>query len=89
MSGPVLQHRQSQATCERMHISCGALFHPISVGEQAVATRRMLLQNAATDSAAVVQVQMTGTSENQTTLIAQELGTVVSNTNLQVPSSLC
>ncbi|KAK9903383.1 hypothetical protein WJX75_004519 [Coccomyxa subellipsoidea] len=50
---------------------------------KAVATRRMLLQNAATDSAAVVQVQMTGTSENQTTLIAQELGTVVSNTNLQ------
>ena len=72
-----------------MHISCVALFHPISVGEQAVATRRMLLQNAATDSAAVVQVQMTGTSENQTTLIAQELGTVVSNTNLQVPSSFC
>lgn len=50
---------------------------------QAVATRR-LLQSAATDSAAVVQVQMTGKSENQTDQIAQELGTVVSNTNLQV-----
>ncbi|CAL8465269.1 g4804 [Coccomyxa elongata] len=49
---------------------------------KAVATRR-LLQSAATDSAAVVQVQMTGKSENQTNQIAQELGTVVSNTNLQ------
>jgi len=50
---------------------------------QAVATRK-LLQNAATDTAAVVQVQMTGKSENQTTQIAQELGTVVSNNDLQV-----
>lgn len=50
---------------------------------QAVATRR-LLQSAATDTAAVVQVQMTGKSENQTTQIAQELGAIVSNNDLQV-----
>lgn len=57
--------------------------HIATCAIQAVATRR-LLQSAATDSAAVVQVQMTGKSENQTNQIAQELGTVVSNTNLQV-----
>ncbi|EIE23235.1 hypothetical protein COCSUDRAFT_47556 [Coccomyxa subellipsoidea C-169] len=49
---------------------------------KAVATRR-LLQRAVSDTAAVVQVQMTGKSENQTDLIAQELGTVISNTKLQ------
>lgn len=55
---------------------------------QAVATRR-LLQSAVSDTAAVVQVQMTGKSENQTDLIAQELGTVISNTKLQVTSLFC
>ena len=49
---------------------------------QAVATRRLL--QSTSDTAAVVQVQMTGSTENSTAQIAQELGSIVSNNALQV-----
>ena len=49
---------------------------------QAVATRRLL--QSTSDTAAVVQVQMTGLTENSTDQIAQELGSIVSNNALQV-----
>ena len=52
--------------------------------EQAVATRRLL--QSSSDTAAVVQVQMTGANENATAAIAQELGSVVANSALQVGS---
>ena len=52
--------------------------------EQAVATRRLL--QSSSDTAAVVQVQMTGPNENATAAIAQELGSVVANSALQVRS---
>ena len=54
--------------------------------EQAVASRRLL--QTSTDTAAVVQVQMTGANENATAAIAQELGSVVANNALEV-STLC
>lgn len=54
--------------------------------EQAVATRRLL--QSSSDTAVVVQVQMTGPNENATAAIAQELGSVVANSALQV-SSFC
>lgn len=47
-----------------------------------MATRRLLQSTA--DSAAVVQVQMTGASENKTAQIAIELGSVVANNALSV-----
>ena len=50
--------------------------------EQAVASRRLL--QSSPDSAAVVQVQMTGADENATAAIAQELGSVVANNALEV-----
>ena len=49
---------------------------------QAVATRRLL--QSTSDTAAVVQVQMTGSTEISTAQIAQELGSIVSNNALQV-----
>ncbi len=52
---------------------------------QAVAARRRLLQTTS-DTAAVVQVQMTGASENATAALAQELGSVVANNALEVSS---
>ncbi|CAK0786860.1 hypothetical protein CVIRNUC_010074 [Coccomyxa viridis] len=48
---------------------------------KAVATRRLL--QSTSDTAAVVQVQMTGSTENSTAQIAQELGSIVSNNALQ------
>ena len=50
--------------------------------EQAVASRKLL--DSSSDTAAVVQVQMTGANENATAQIAQELGNVVANNALQV-----
>ena len=45
---------------------------------------RALLQASATDGAAVVQVQLAGTSANNTAAIGIELGQVVANDNLAV-----
>ena len=55
---------------------------------QAVATRRRLLQ-ATSDGAAVVQVQLTGASENKTNDIAVELGDVVAKGALEVCAFDC
>jgi hypothetical protein len=52
--------------------------------EQAVATRKLL--QSTSDTATVVQVQMTGSNANTTAEIAQELGTVVANNALQAGS---
>ena len=49
-----------------------------------MATRKLL--QSPSDTAAVVQVQMTGSNENTTAEIAQELGTVVANNALQASS---
>ena len=61
-------------------------FEVSSDADQAVATRRRLLQTN-TDTAAVVQVQMTGPNENATANIAQELGSIVANNALEVGSA--
>ena len=49
-----------------------------------MATRKLL--QSTSDTAAVVQVQMTGSNANTTAEIAQELGTVVANNALQAGS---